>query len=217
MAGCNSAVQTVVFSGFDESRDKFFVYPESLGGGFGARYNMDGLDGVHVHITNSSNLPIECLENEYPIIVDKYEIRNDSGGAGKYRGGLGFKREYLILQDTSFSSHGDRQKYAPWGLFGGKNGSTGKFIINPGTNKERVLPSGKSSGIELKEGDVMSAQTAGSGGFGNPFERDVNLVLNDVIEEKVSLENAKLLYGVVIDEEKYEVDIQATKRLREAK
>jgi N-methylhydantoinase B len=117
MAGCNSAVQTVVFSGFDESRDKFFVYPESLGGGFGARYNKDGLDGVHVHITNSSNLPIECLENEYPIIVDKYEIRNDSGGAGKYRGGLGFKREYLILQDTSFSSHGDRQKYAPWGIF----------------------------------------------------------------------------------------------------
>lgn len=214
MAGCNSAVQTIVLSGQDERTGKFFVYPESLGGGFGARYNKDGLDGVHVHITNSSNLPIECLENEYPIMVDRYEIRNDSGGAGKYRGGLGFRRDYLILQKTSFSSHGDRQKFAPWGLFGGKDGDTGRFVINPGTDKEYVLPSGKVSGVELNEGDIISAQTAGSGGFGDPFERDVKLVLDDVINEKVSLENAKRLYGVVIDMNKKEVDIEATKELR---
>lgn len=216
MAGCNSAVQTVVLSGKDERNGKFFVYPESLGGGFGARYNKDGLDGVHVHITNSSNLPIECLENEYPILVNRYEIRNNSGGPGKYRGGLGFRRDYLILQDTVFSSHGDRQKFQPWGLHGGKPGATGRFVINPDTDKEYVLPSGKMSDVELKKGDIMSAQTAGSGGFGNPFERDIDLVLKDVISEKVSLKNALDLYGVVINKNNMSVDIEATKKLRNA-
>jgi N-methylhydantoinase B len=157
------------------------------------------------------------LENEYPILVDRYEIRNDSGGAGKYRGGLGFRRDYLILQETSFSSHGDRQKFAPWGLFGGKPGDVGRFVINPDTDKEHVLPSGKMSDIELKKGDIMSAQTAGSGGFGEPFERDVNLVIDDVINEKVSLENARKLYGVVIDIDKRKVDIEATNDLRRLK
>ncbi len=198
MAGCNSAVTTVVFSGNDTKNGRFFVYPESLGGGFGARYNKDGLDGVHVHITNSSNLPVECMEAEYPIMVDRYELRNDSGGAGEYRGGLGYRRDYRILQDTVFGSHGDRQKIAPWGLDGGLPGATGQFVINPDTESERVLPSAKSSEIQLKKGDIMSAQTPGSGGFGSPLKRLAKSVLEDVLNEKVSVENAKALYGVVI-------------------
>lgn len=217
MAGCNSAVTTVIFSGNDERTGRFFVYPESLGGGFGARYNKDGLDGVHVHITNSSNLPIECMESEYPIMVDRYEIRNDSGGAGKYRGGLGYRRDYRILQDTSFGSHGDRQKFPPWGLYGGKDGSTGRFVINPETEDEIVLKSGKSSEIELKKGDILSAQTPGSGGFGDPFERDVNMVLEDVLNQKVSFKNAKDMYGVLIDIDKKQVDLEATQEIRKGK
>lgn len=212
MAGCNSAVTTVVFSGNDAKNGRFFVYPESLGGGFGARYNKDGLDGVHVHITNSSNLPIECMEAEYPIMVDRYELRNDSGGAGEYRGGLGYRRDYRILQDTVFGSHGDRQKIAPWGLEGGLPGATGQFVINPDTNSGHMLPSAKSSEIQLKKGDVMSAQTPGSGGFGNPLKRLTESVLEDVLNEKVSAENAKALYGVVIVECK--VDEAATTALR---
>ncbi|WP_243208577.1 hydantoinase B/oxoprolinase family protein [Oscillibacter hominis] len=214
MAGCNSAVTTVIFSGNDEKHDRFFVYPESLGGGFGARYNKDGLDGVHVHITNSSNLPIECMEAEYPIMVDRYEIRNDSGGAGEYRGGLGYRRDYRILQDTIFGSHGDRQKVAPWGLEGGLSGAPGRFVINPETPGEKVLPSAKSSEIELKEGDIMSAQTPGSGGYGNPFKRRPEYVLEDVLNEKVSAENARTLYGVVINMDTKTVDEAATAALR---
>lgn len=212
MAGCNSAVTTVVFSGNDTKNDRFFVYPESLGGGFGARYNKDGLDGVHVHITNSSNLPIECMEAEYPIMVDRYELRNDSGGAGEYRGGLGYRRDYRILQNTVFGSHGDRQKIAPWGLNGGLPGATGQFVINPDTDSERVLPSAKSSEIQLKKGDILSAQTPGSGGFGNPLKRLTESVLEDVLNDKVSVENAKALYGVVIA--KCKVDEAATAALR---
>lgn len=214
MAGCNSAVTTVIFSGNDEKHDRFFVYPESLGGGFGARYNKDGLDGVHVHITNSSNLPVECMEAEYPIMVDRYEIRNDSGGAGEYRGGLGYCRDYRILQDTSFGSHGDRQKVAPWGLMGGSDGAPGCFIINPGKETERRLPSAKSSEIELKCGDIMSIRTPGSGGYGDPFKRRPEYVLEDVLNEKVSVENAAKLYGVVIDLQTRSIDEAATAALR---
>jgi N-methylhydantoinase B len=216
MAGCNSHVQTAVFSGFDEKRNKFFVYPETSGGGFGARYNKDGIDGVHVHITNSSNLPVECLETEYPIMVESYSIRNDSGGAGKFRGGLGYRKDYRIIQETEFHSHGDRQKLPPWGLFGGKEGAAGRWVINPETDQEKVLPSGKMSNVALKKGDILSSQTAGAGGYGNPFERDINAVLNDVLNEKVSIANAEKLYGVVINLDNMEVDIEATKQMREA-
>jgi len=215
MAGCNSAVTTVIFSGNDTKNGRFFVYPESLGGGYGARYNKDGLDGVHVHITNSSNLPIECMEAEYPIMVERYEIRNDSGGAGEYRGGLGYRRDYRILQDTVFSSHGDRQKIAPWGLAGGCSGLPGRFVINPDTPGEKVLPSAKSSEVQLKEGDIMSAQTPGSGGFGDPFKRRVEHVLEDVLNEKVSVENARKYYGVVVDLKEKKVDEEATAKLRQ--
>lgn len=214
MAGCNSAVTTVIFSGDDKKNNRFFVYPESLGGGFGARYNKDGLDGVHVHITNSSNLPIECMEAEYPIMVDRYEIRNDTGGAGEFRGGLGYRRDYRILQDTVFGSHGDRQKLAPWGLQGGGDGAPGRFVINPDTPDERVLPSAKSSEVELKPGDIMSAQTPGSGGYGNPFKRRIEAVLDDVLNDKVSVENAAKLYGVVVDMSTKTIDEAATAVLR---
>ena len=215
MAGCNSAVTTVVFSGQDEKGGRFFVYPESLGGGLGARYNKDGLDGVHVHITNSSNLPIECMESEYPIMVDRYEIRNDSGGAGEFRGGLGYRRDYRILQDTSFGSHGDRQKTPPWGLDGGCDGAPGRFVINPDTPGEKIFASAKSSEVALKRGDILSAQTPGSGGFGNPLKRRPEIVLEDVLNEKVSVQNAKQLYCVVIDQEKQAVDKTSTQALRQ--
>ena len=214
MAGCNSAVTTVVFSGNDPKKGRFWVYPETLGGGFGARYNKDGLDGVHVHITNSSNLPIECMEAEYPIMVDRYEIRNDSGGAGEFRGGLGARRDYRILQDTVFSSHGDRQKVAPWGMAGGSAGAPGRFVIDPGTPDERVLESGKTSEIQLREGDIMSARTPGSGGYGDPMRRRAESVLDDVLNEKVSIENARELYGVAIDLKQRSVDLQETAKLR---
>lgn len=215
IAGCNSAMSTVVFSGTDPRNDKFYVYPESLGGGFGARYNKDGMDGVHVHITNTSNLPVECLESEYPLLVERYELRNDSGGAGEYRGGLGFRRDYRLLHETTFSSHADRQKLPPWGLCGGKEGEMGRFVINPGTEKEVVLKSGKVSEVMLATGDVLSAQTPGSGGYGDPLKREAELILQDVIEEKVSPEIAQKIYKVVIDPEQKKLDLEKTRKMRE--
>lgn len=188
VAGCNSAVTAVMFSGYDKTRDKYFVYPETIGGGLGARHDKDGLDGVHVHVTNSSNLPIESMEMEYPLILDRFELRNDSGGAGKYRGGLGIRRDYKALIDMEFATHGDRQKVLPWGLFGGGAGAGGEFVINPNTVHERKLSTGKVSDISLKKGDILSVRTPGSGGYGPPEERDQNMIKEDFLEGKVSQE-----------------------------
>ncbi|MDM8101238.1 MULTISPECIES: hydantoinase B/oxoprolinase family protein [Oceanobacillus] len=186
VAGCNSAVTTVLFSGYDNERDKYFVYPESIGGGLGARHNKDGLDGVHVHVTNSSNLPIESMEMEYPLLLDKFELRNDSGGAGKFRGGLGIRRDYKVLNDVEFATHGDRQAIPPWGLFGGREGQCGEFVINPDTKNEKKLETGKVSDVSLKSGDILSVRTPGSGGYGNPEERDKELQAEDALEGKVT-------------------------------
>lgn len=196
VAGCNSAVTTVLFSGVDPRNNNFFVYPESLGGGLGARPNKDGMDGVHVHVTNSSNLPIECLEMEYPIKIERFELVKDSGGAGQYRGGLGIRRDYKVLAPMEFASHADRQKNPPWGLFGGLTGATGKFIINPGMKDERVLPSGKVSEIRLNTGDILSAQTPGSGGYGHPRLRNKEKIMNDIKNEKISLQAAEKEYNI---------------------
>ncbi|WP_404332207.1 hydantoinase B/oxoprolinase family protein [Mesobacillus maritimus] len=195
VAGCNSAVTTVLFSGVDPRNNNFFVYPESLGGGLGARPYKDGMDGVHVHVTNSSNLPIECLEMEYPIKIDRFELIQDSGGAGEYRGGLGIRRDYKILAPLEFASHADRQKNAPWGLLGGLPGKTGKFVINPGTENERILPSGKVSEIKLNPGDILSAQTPGSGGYGDPSDRVKEKIVKDLLNEKNSKSEVQKSYG----------------------
>lgn len=214
MAGCNSAITAANFYGFDERTGRHFVYIETMGGGFGARYNKDGVDAVHCHTTNTSNLPVECLETEYPLLLKKYELAPDSGGAGKYRGGLAMIREYEMVGDTQYASHGDRQKFAPWGLQGGLPGMTGSYILHPDTEKEYKFPSGKTSGINLHQGDVIRVQTPGSGGFGNPLERDVQLVLEDVLDGKVSLAAAREHYKVVIDPVGKCVDQTATQQLR---
>ena len=187
IAGCHSTVTAVLFSGIHPKTKQTYVYLESLGGGSGARSNSDGMDGVQVHITNSSNLPIESLEREYPLLVERYEMIPDSGGAGRYRGGMGLRRDIKIIDHVStFASHGDRQHIPPWGLFGGLPGKTGKFVINPGKPDERVLPSGKNSDIVLQSGDILSVQTPGAGGYGLPAERIPELILSDKINGKVS-------------------------------
>ncbi len=187
VAGCHSTVTAVLFSGVHPETNQTYVYLESLGGGFGARPDKDGMDGVQVHVTNSSNLPVESLEREYPLLVERYELIADSGGAGKYRGGLGLRRDIRILDhESTFASHGDRQKIPPWGLLGGKPGKTGKFVINPGTPDETVLESAKNSDIILKPNDILSVQTPGSGGYGLPEDRDETLIGMDHETGKVT-------------------------------
>jgi N-methylhydantoinase B len=157
VAGSNDASTAVVFS-----KENDFVYVEAIGGGSGASAISNGLSGVQVHVTNTSNLPIEALESEFPLRIERYEFIPGSGGKGKFKGGLGLIRKVRVLEDNIlFSSHGDRHKIPPWGWNGGKEGKPGEFKFND----LKSLPS-KNSGLILKKGDTISIKTPGGGGFG---------------------------------------------------
>ena len=185
---------------------------EALGGGMGARAFKDGMDGVQVHITNTSNLPIEAMEMEYPLRVVRLELVTDSGGAGKFRGGLSIRKDIQALSPLQFSAHSDRHKIPPWGLNQGHSGSKGAFILNPGKSNEKTIPS-KIMGLHMKTGDLLSAQTAGGGGFGSPLKRDPNSVAKDYVQRKISLTHAETAYGVILTD-KGRVDLTSTRRLR---
>ncbi|MGC5075578.1 hydantoinase B/oxoprolinase family protein [Agrococcus sp. DT81.2] len=209
-AGSHSSITYVNFSGLG---DDFYVYPEVIAGGAGARPEADGLDAVQVHVTNSSNLPIESLETEYPLLVEAYELVQDSGGAGKHRGGLAIRRDIRILGDgAEFSAHADRQSLPPAGYAGGSDGTPGRFTVRPGEPDEQVLPGGRVSGVALRRGHIMRVQSPGAGGFGSPLERDPQAVLTDVLDGRVSESAARDVYAVVLQGNA--VDLLATSTLR---
>jgi N-methylhydantoinase B len=187
LAACNSTLNGINISGTDPRSGEFYVYPETIGGGMGARPTKDGLDGVHVHVTNSSNLPIEALETEYPLRVERYELVQDSGGRGKFRGGMGIRRDIRIIgHRAEVSTHADRQRFAPWGLQGGGDGATGKIVVNLGRKDERVLRSGKNSNVLLKADDVLTIITPGGGGYGPAKARNPETAQRDLDEEVIS-------------------------------
>jgi len=129
-AAHNGANTGVHFFGLHPHTGQFFTYIETIGGGFGARATKDGLDGVQVHVTNTSNLPVECLESDYPLVVERYELVRDSGGPGKWRGGMAIHRQIKVVDgEIDFSADGTRQAVPPWGLFGGKPGAVGRVIV----------------------------------------------------------------------------------------
>jgi N-methylhydantoinase B len=212
-SGCHGQITNCGFSGYHPVTGKRFVYIDIQGGGAGARPTKDGRDGQDSHLARFKNTPIEAVELEYPVRILRYEFIPDSGGAGKYRGGLTVRRDIEVLTDNvSLARYGDRQCFGPFGLFGGKEGSKGIFILNPDTPEERQL---KSKGLDvLGEGDVVSLRLPGAGGYGEPLERDLELLLQDVRDGKVSLESAREDYAVVIDPKTLRIDEKATKKLR---
>lgn len=214
IAACNSTVTTATFSGINPKTNNFYVYLETIAGGSGAHHNGDGLNGVQVHMTNTSNLPVESLEQEYPLLVEEYRFRTDSGGAGLHRGGLGIQRNIRVLHDNvTFSGLADRHKINPWGLKGGLSGYPGSFFAKIKGQESEKLRS-KVSGIYLNAEDLISVCTPGSGGYGNPLKRNPESVLRDVLEEKVSVGAARDLYKVILKEGGQEVDKVKTAEAR---
>ncbi|MDF2953853.1 MAG: N-methylhydantoinase B/oxoprolinase/acetone carboxylase [Thermodesulfobacterium sp.] len=140
-----------------------FAYYETIGGGMGARPGKDGLNGVHTHMTNTLNTPIEALEHEYPLRIERYALRKNSGGKGKYRGGDGLVREYLFLNSCSVTILSERRIHSPYGLFGGEPGKKGKNILIRG--KEKIYLPGKVN-LQVREGDKIIIKTPGGGGWG---------------------------------------------------
>ena len=197
MASSNDVVPAIVFSGELTRRQGYYVYLETLGGGSGARFDRDGMDAVHVHLTNTSNLPAEALENEYPLMVDEYALVEDSGGAGKYRGGLGIARQIRTsVPGTIFSVRSDSHTVGiPTGVFDGLDGRRAKLIRNAGRPDAEELFS-KVARVEMKAGDSMRIETPGAGGYGAPAERALESIATDVRDGKVSRAAAERDYGV---------------------
>ena len=195
---------------------RWYSQYEILNGGTGARPDCDGVSAMDELVVNVMNTPVEAIETEFPVRVERYELACDSGGPGKFRGGLGVRRQWRILAEESMVNlRMDRFKFSSPGIFGAKPARASKAMLNPGSAAERALTS-KVAGLLLKRGDLLSVEFAGGGGCGDPFERDVHRVREDVVRGYVSPDAAREDYGVALDSN-LGVDPQATARLRRKK
>lgn len=186
-AAGNGACTGALFTGTRED-GSLWVYLETIAGGSGARPTKDGLSGVHVHMTNTSNLPVEALELEYPLTLLRYELVADSGGPGKWRGGMGIRRVYRVEERCRVSVEGSRITSAPWGLAGGLSGGRAHFDLGEGRR-----PDGQTALLE--QGTVVEIVTPGGGGFGAPSERSREDIVRDLAEQRLSTRTARDAYG----------------------
>ncbi|KZM49679.1 5-oxoprolinase [Labrenzia sp. OB1] len=195
MASSYDVLPSYVFSGLNPQTGKYYICGETIGGGGGARCDSDGMDGVHVHITNSLNLPIESMENEYPLICEEYALLQNSGGLGRWRGGMGITRTIRALHDnTTVSARSDRHNHGAPGAEGGEPGGMGRLIRNPGADGEEMLPSKVTQTI-FRAGDTLRIEIPGGGGFGRPTNRPVGMIAADLRDEIISEDHARKGYG----------------------
>ncbi len=204
----------VIFHALDPKPGEHFFCTDGLGAGQGARPYADGLDVIYVG--TQKNYPIEFLEGTYPMRIERYAIQPDSGGPGRYRGGVGIVRDYRILAEkVMVATRMGNQKTPAWGVSGGRAGRHGSIVVNPGQSDERMLP-GFSEGVRLKRGDVLRFITSGGGGYGDPYTREPERVLDDVADGFVTPAGASRDYGVVLDRAGANIVAIATARARAA-
>ena len=196
-AATKGIICNVSFGGRNPADGEYYAFYETIAGGYGAHRVQDGMDGVQPHIHNTENAPIEETELHYPVRFKRFALIPDSGGAGRYRGGLGVRRDYWFDgHEATFSIISDRAKYAPWGVDGGGSGRKAHYIVDPDGS---ARPLGSKATVRLRPGEVISVQTPGGGGYGDPLARDPELVARDVRLGKVSPEAAESQYGVIVD------------------
>jgi N-methylhydantoinase B len=193
---------------------RWYSQYEILNGGSGARPDGDGVSAMDELVINVMNTPVEAVETEFPVRVERYELIPDSGGAGKFRGGLGARRVWQNLADeTSVNLRTDRFRFSSPGLFGAKPARPSGAILNAGTPDERALTS-KVAGLRLKQGDRFEFALGGGGGWGDPRARDPELVRQDVVRGYVSTRGATADYAVALNAD-LTIDRAATARLRD--
>jgi N-methylhydantoinase B len=190
----------IAIGGYQDGKP--FVLAEVLVGCWGARARRDGLEGVSNPLANLSNQPVELLESELPLRVHGYGLVADSGGPGEFRGGLAFERSYELLADEAvLTVRSDRRAHPPYGIEGGEAGAPSSNTIRS-AGDERAVATMPMEALQLRKGDVFHHVSAGGGGSGSPLDRDPALVLDDVLDGKVSIEAARERYGVVIEDGK---------------
>jgi N-methylhydantoinase B len=173
------------------------------------------MSGTNVNHSNARIAPVEIIESEFPTRLKRFELIRDSGGPGKFRGGLGIVREYENLAEARFSIRSAKHVIPAQGVAGGATGRTGDIRINPGSAAEKQLPT-RYADYPLRAGDVFRLESPGGGGFGNPLERDPELVLEDLDQGYVSPACARDRYGVVarLQDGRWVLDPVATRRQR---
>ena len=208
--------------GLDSKTGRAFHFPATLsGGGWGALHDRDGQNATFcINDGDTHNTPVEAGEGKGPIFISYRRLRQDSGGPGKFRGGLGVAQEVRMLSTGSVQSAMERTLCAPWGLHGGKEAMANRFSVVRKDGSVQRLPTGKTVGhVTLDIGDGFLVEVGGGGGFWDPLERDPDTVLADVRSGYVSVEAAMREYGVVIFQSgrKFEIDVEATRQLRQAR
>lgn len=191
--------------------ENYWVYMDIFEGSYGGRSGKDGIDAVDTLFANTRNNPIEDIESHYPLRVERYELREDVAGAGRWRGGTGAIRDFTFLDDGRFSMEGEGHRYGAPGIFGGAEGAPGGVVMNPGSPDERELPS-KIPDYRTRTGDTLRLLGPCGGGYGDPRDRAPELVLRDVLDGIVSEPAARESYGVAIVDGA--VDEAETRRLR---
>jgi N-methylhydantoinase B len=208
-AGTKAMMCHAGFGGVDPETGEYYCFLETFAGGYGGRIASDGPDAVQTHGQNTENAPVEETERGYPVRVERLELVEDSDGPGRFRGGLGLRKDYRFDRPTTFTVLADRDKAGPWGLFGGEPGRPAEYVLIRDGEERRL---GSKTTVELVAGDVISYRTCGGGGYGPARERDPQRVLRDVVERKISVERARKHYRVAIVDGR--IDEEETGRLR---
>lgn len=200
-------------SGTNEKNNEFYLSVEPTAGGWGAFNNGDGQSGLINNVNGDfKNMPIEIFEDKYPVKINSYKLRNNSGGHGKNRGGLGIEREYEILSNKSnLSLWFERSETPAWGLFGGGPGEKPEVLVTKDDSQESML---KVNALSLSKGNKVLVKTGGGGGFGAPHERERSKVLNDVLNQYIDKNVARDVYGVILKNSDKEIDHDATDKQR---
>lgn len=201
-------LKIAAYSGLNDEGG-YWVYMDITEGSYGGRHGKDGLDAVDTLYANTRNNPIEDIEAHYPLRVRRYELSECAPGAGRWRGGFGSVRDICFAHDGGASVEGDGNLFAPRGLFGGSDGVPGQLTLNPGQPDAQDLPP-MSPYRALRAGAVVRTVSPCGGGYGDPLERDPQDVLDDVLDELISVEHAHSSYGVVIDPARMVVDEAAS-------
>jgi N-methylhydantoinase B len=199
--------------GYPRSRSgKPMVQYELMTTSLGGTSRHDGASIVMAMNHYTPSTPVEILESEYPLLVRRFDFARDSAGAGRHRGGVGYVREYEFLDDCILTVRTSNQRFGAWGLLGGKGPRTSRTVVNPdGPDREDL---GILETRQIKPGTVVRWEQSGGGGYGDPLERPVEAVVEDVENGYISVESAAADYGVVIDPASRAVDRDATRARR---